>query len=119
MTTAAVTRDRVIVRGAATGDVEIAQGRRDVDASGRRGELRTGEHEGRLAGERGLQRRDDVRGPARIQLAEDLGEEPRSLAGAVSRMQVIHTAGNGAPRSRSRSGTTWRTACGLRASSDR
>ena len=29
------------------------------------------------------------------------------------------TAGNGAPRSRSRSGSTWRTACGFRASSGR
>ena len=55
----------------------------------RRSRRREGEQERRPGRERDGQRRDDDRGAVGIQVAEDLGEEPRGLTRAVRALQLI------------------------------
>ena len=61
-----------------------------------------------------------ARAPARRRPRRGVSRSPRILrdaarrpAARAARVRCAHTAGNGSPRSRTRSGATWRTACGL------
>ena len=76
----------VVIGGGSGGDVDVAERRRDLDAwRHRRREAR--QRQRRLGGERDLQRRDEVGRAAGVELAENLGKQPGSIARVVRRVQ--------------------------------